>query len=493
MKENHNSIKHVMVVFLFLLVGLITYIAYFQVFKAPEIAAKPGNKRLWAKRNEVLRGTIYDRDGNALTVSERESTLTQKRIYTQGELYSNVLGYVSPKYSLSGLEESFDTELTTYNAFSNSIKNFMKDFSVENLKESFKNRDDEKNKIGNSLKTTLDTEVQRVAFDALGNRKGAVVALNPKTGEVLAMVSKPSFDPNNLDEAIKIANAGSGDDSPLINRAIHGLYPPGSTFKTITTASALQNLNGVTSRIFNDEGKIKFQDGSSLSNSGGAVYGNIDLKKSFMVSSNVVFGTLAMELGNEKLKKTAEDFGFNQTIPSIGFAITKSRFPQLKDYEVGNIAQSGIGQSSILATPMQMALVASAIANNGVIMQPKLVNEVIDKDGNIVKKIGEKEYTKAISKDDANIIKDYMKSLVDSKVNGGWSFFKGTNAAGKTGTADYNLPNGEPAKPHSWFIGFAPADNPRVAVAVIVENGGFGSEAAAPVAGKVISTALKQQ
>lgn len=492
MEDNHNSIRQVMVVFLILLVGLISYIAYFQLFKAPEIASMSGNKRLWAKRNEVLRGTIYDRDGNALTVSERENELTQKRTYTQGELYSNVLGYVSPKYNLSGLEESFDNELSSYNALSNGFKNFLKDFSIGNLKEAFKSREDENNKVGNSLKTTLDTDIQKVAFDALGNRKGAVVALDPRTGEVLAMVSKPSFNPNNLDEAMKIANAGSGDDSPLINRAIHGLYPPGSTFKTITTTSALQNMTGVTERQFKDEGKITFPDGRTLSNSGGAVHGTLDLKRGFVVSSNVVYGTLAMELGNEKLKKTAEDFGFNKTIPSTGFNISKSRFPELKSSEVGNIAQSGIGQSSILATPIQMALVASAISNGGVVMQPKLVNEVVDKDGNLVKKIGEKEYTKAMSKDQANILKDYMKTLVDSNINR-WPSFKGTNAAGKTGTADYNLANGQPAKPHSWFIGFAPADNPQVAVAVIVENGGFGAEAAAPIAGKVISTALKQR
>jgi cell division protein FtsI/penicillin-binding protein 2 len=137
-----------------------------------------------------------------------------------------------------------------------------------------------------------------------------------------------------------------------------------------------------------------------------------------------------------------------------------------------------------------MALVSSTIANNGKMMEPKLVNQVIDKDGNVVKTIDSKVYKQVISPANANIIKDYMKNLVDSKINSSWGYFQGTDTAGKTGTADYNLANGESAKPHSWFIGFAPANDPKVAVAVIVENGGYGASAAAPIAGKVINAAL---
>ncbi|MGL4773169.1 MAG: peptidoglycan D,D-transpeptidase FtsI family protein [Clostridium sp.] len=492
MDDNNKSIKQVMIVFLFLLVGLISYIAYFQVFKAPKIAEMDGNKRLWAKRNEILRGTIYDRNGTALTKSERDTTLNQKREYVYPELYANVLGYVNPVYGLAGLEDYYDEELTTYSGVSNSFKNFMKDFNIDKLKESFKHRNDEENKVGNSLKTTLDTNIQQAAFDALGDNKGAIVALNPKTGEVLAMVSKPTFNTNDLENAMKAANAGSGDDSPLINRAIHGVYPPGSIFKTITTASALQNIPGVTNKTFVDDGKITFPDGRTLSNAGGASYGNLSLKDAFRVSSNDVYGGLAMELGNEKLKKTAESFGFNSSIPAVGFNIKKSNFPKLNSSEIGNIAQSGIGQSEITTNPMQMALVGAAIANDGVIMQPKLINEIVDKDGNSVKKIPEKEYTKAISKEHSDIISDYMKNLVDSNLNSKWPFLKGTNAAGKTGTADYLLPNGKNATPHSWFLGFAPANDPEIVVAVIVENGGFGAGAAATAAGKVINTALKK-
>jgi cell division protein FtsI/penicillin-binding protein 2 len=479
-----------MVVFLFCFVALISYIAYFQVFSAPNIAEQQGNQRLWAKRNEVLRGTIYDRNKNALTTSARIDALKQKRTYVNGDLYVHALGYIDTKYGLTGLEANYDSDLTNYNKITNNISNLSKDFSIDKLKQVFKNRKEDEVKIGNGIITTLDPTLQKIAYDALGNSKGAVVALNPKTGEVLAMVSKPTYNPNDLENSMKAANEGTSENSPLINRVTSGLYPPGSTFKTVTLSSALDNMPDVTTRTFNDTGKIVFNEKQSLSNDSGEVNGTINLKEAFRLSSNFVFGTLAMELGNDKLKTTAEKYGFNNTIDSDGFKMSQSKFPKLTKVEVGSIAQSGIGQSSILATPMQMALVSSTIANNGKMMEPRLVNQVIDKDGNVVKTIDSKVYKQVISPANANIIKDYMKNLVDSKINSSWGYFQGTDTAGKTGTADYNLANGESAKPHSWFIGFAPANDPKVAVAVIVENGGYGASAAAPIAGKVINAAL---
>ena len=494
MKNVSNSIKQVMIVFLFCFVALISYIAYFQVFSAPAIAEGQGNQRLWAKRNEVLRGTIYDRNKNPLTQSARVDALTQKRTYVNGDLYVHAIGYVDPRYGLTGLEESYDNELTTYSKLSNNLLNLAKDFSIDKLKDMFENRKEDEDKIGNGIITTLDPALQKLAYDALGNNKGAVVALNPKTGEILAMVSKPTYNPNDLEASMKAANAGTADNSPLINRATSGLYPPGSTFKTVTLSSALENMPGVTTRTFNDTGKIVFNGTQSLSNDNGEVNGEINLKDAYRLSSNFVFGTLAMELGNDKLKATAEKFGFNSSVDSDGLTIAQSQFPKLSKAEVGNIAQSGIGQSSILATPMQMALVASTVANDGKMMEPRLVNQVIDKDGNVLKTIGSKvDKQTVISKDDAAIVKDYMKNLVDSRVDSSWGFFKGTNAAGKTGTADYNLANGQSATPHSWFIGFAPADNPKIAVAVIVENGGYGASAAAPIAGEMMSAAVNNK
>ena len=189
---------------------------------------------------------------------------------------------------------------------------------------------------------------------------------------------------------------------------------------------------------------------------------------------------------SQKLRETAEDFYFNKSIPSDGFSIAKGRFPTLESYEKGNIAQTGIGQSSILVSPMQMALVASTIANNGVMMEPKTVKNILNVDGEVVNTIKDKEVGTIIPGDDAKLIASYMKEVVDNgTVNS--SYFSGTNAAGKTGTADHMDKNGKPATPHSWFVGFAPYNNPKYAIAVIVENGGVGGGKAAQIAGTVLS------
>lgn len=514
MNDLAKSVKHIMVVFLFLFIALISYIAYFQVFKSADIAEESGNVRLWVKRNEVLRGTIYDRNGNALTSSERIDDISQKRTYLNDDLYVHALGYMDTKYGLSGLEEAYDLELSKVNVIGNNFREFVGSIKISeffsslssdlrnegslNFKENFNefieginsaNILAQSEKVGNGIVTTLDYNLQRVAYNALGSNKGAVVALNPKTGEILAMVSKPTFNANYLEEAMEQANSGSGEDSPLINRTIDGLYPPGSVFKTVTLASSLENIDGVANRQFQDNGKIEFQDGVTLNNFAYQAHGLIDLRYAYRVSSNVVFGTLAMDLGNQTLKTTAESFGFNSVIRGNGVEITASRFPSLNNYEEGNIAQSGIGQGSVLSTPMQMALVAATVANDGIMMEPRLVNKVIDKDGNVIRTIGDKQLKEVISKDTAETVKSYMKYLVDNNIYR-WPAFDGTNAGGKTGTADYMLPDGTAAIPHGWFISVAPMEDPQIAVAVIVENGESGAGLSAEIASKVVRMAV---
>ncbi len=507
-----NSVKHVMIVFLFCFVALISYITYFQVFKGPDIAENPANVRVIAKKNEVLRGTIYDRNGTPLTSSERESELTQKRTYLYGELFAHEVGYSDTTYGLTGLEAVYEDELTKSNSIGNGFRQFISTVKVSNLidsikedyaatgkmnfKENFKKfvsnigvSDGSNEKVGNGIVTTLDSALQQVAYDALGDNKGSVVALNPKTGEILAMVSKPSYDPNNLEYEITLANEGDADNSPLIDRSIDGLYPPGSVFKTVTLSSALENIPGIADRQFNDVGKITFADGSELNNFAYQAHGTIDLRYAYRVSSNFVFGSLAMELGNDKLKATAENFGFNSVIEGVGLTVTASRFPTLQSYEEGNIAQSGIGQGSVLATPMQMALVAATVANDGVMMEPKLVNKIVDGQGNTVKELESNEIRQVISANIASTVKGYMQYLVSNNIYR-WPAFDGTNAGGKTGTADYKLADGTDAIPHGWFIAVAPIDDPQIAVAVIVENGESGATGAAEIASLVVRKAV---
>jgi peptidoglycan glycosyltransferase len=467
-----NNIKKVFVVFLLCFVGIMSYITYFEFYKSEEVMKSPYNRRLWAIRNEVLRGTIYDRNMTALTKSEKINDETQKRTYTSGEIYTHALGYVDVKYGITGLERKYDTEL----------------MGAENIDilSLIKNKGKQEEKVGHSLKTTLDTNIQKLGYDLLGNKRGAVVALNPKTGEVLAMVSKPSFDPNNLEKIWETLQKPEANQ-PFINRATAGLYPPGSTFKTITAISALENIKGITTRNFEDKGKLVFNQKESLSNYNGEVLGNIDFKTAFAESSNVFFGSLGIELGNDKLRSTAEKFYFNKNTPTDGITLENSRFPAYKSNQKGNIAQSGIGQAEVLATPMEMALIASTIANDGTMMRPFMVQQVLDSKGKVVKNIEPQSIGDIISKDNSQIMKELMRAVVTNGT-GGAAEVSGIKAAGKTGTADHI----ESKEPHAWFIGFAPYDNPQIAIAVIVEEGGVGGKAAAKIAGQVMSAAIKK-
>ncbi len=361
-----NNIKKVMMVFLICFVALISYMTYFEIITGPQILNSPYNRRLWIKRNEVLRGTIYDRNGNALTKSEPINQETQKREYTGGSMFAHVLGYVDIKYGITGLERKYDEELMSSNV-------------QDSIKSLILNKGKSQKKVGYSLKTTLDLDTQQAAYNLLGDNKGAVVVLNPKTGEVIAMVSKPSFDPNNLQNDWKQLNEDS--NRPLLNRATAGLYPPGSTFKTVTAISALENIPGVQNRTIQDTGELPLGGGYTLHNFGGEVLGTIDFKSAYTHSSNVYFGGLGIDLGNDKLKQTAEKLFFNREIPTDGIPVEASKFPYLKPYEKGSIAQSAIGQSSDLASPLQMAVITSTIANGGILMKPHLVSDVLTSSG----------------------------------------------------------------------------------------------------------------
>jgi peptidoglycan glycosyltransferase len=469
------NIKKVMLVFLILFIALISYISYFYMFNSEKIVASTFNNRLWAERNKVLRGTIYDKDMVALTKSTKINATSQKVKYLGGEAFTHAIGYIDPVYGLTGLEKKYDAELMGTQTDVSKFFSFGKD---------------EEEKVGNSLKTTLDSKLQKIAYDELVKTKlkGAVVALNPKTGEILAMVSLPSYDPNNL--AKEWEGILADKDVPLLNRAVSGMYPPGSIFKTITAISALENIPDVYNRRFEDNGKLVFNDSSSLENADKHAYGNIDFTGAYVHSSNVVFGTLGIDLGNKALKETAEKFYFNRDTPAQGLTIENSRFPSYKSNEKGNIAQSAIGQAEVLATPMEMALVASTVANDGIMMQPMLVSEIFDSKGKSLKKIEPKSMEEVMSKENSAIMKDLMKGVV-TEGTGTSVAIPGIEIGGKTGTADHNDAAGKPMKAHSWFIGFAPYDNPQIAIAVVVEEGGFGNGKAAVITKALIGAYLK--
>ena len=473
MNDFVGNIKKVLLVFLILFIALITYITYVYMFNSQKAVASTSNRRLWAERNKVLRGTIYDKDMVALTKSTKTSETSQKQNYLQGAVFAHAIGYMDPVYGLSGLEKKYDAQLMGNN--DTPLSKFV-----------FFNKETEQ-KVGNGLRTTLDSKLQKKAYELLGDHRGSIVAMNPKTGEILAMVSKPSYDPNNLEENWKSIVANK--EMPLLNRAVSGLYPPGSTFKTVTAASALENIANVYNSSLNDNGSLIVNGTKLLEDYNGESFGNIDFKSAYMHSSNVFFGSLGLDLGNKALKDTAEKFYFNKNIPTIGLTIENSVFPSYKNNEKGNIAQSAIGQAGDLVTPMQMALVVSTVANGGTMMEPMLVKEILSSKGKSIEKLQPKQLGQVMTKNNSDIMKGLMKEVV-SQGTGTSAALSDVVVSGKTGTADHDDPSKQEA-PHAWFTGFAPYDDPQIAIAVIVEEGGQGGVKAAEITRELVRTYLK--
>jgi penicillin-binding protein A len=484
-----RQIRHLAIAFLALFVVLFAQVNYLQVFAASRLANNPANQRLLLEEYKVNRGEILARDGRTVLARSRvtEGDLKYLRVYPNGPLYAGVTGYYSVVFGRYGLEQTENDYLAGRSS----------DLLAQNLVDEILGRD----KRGATVVTTIDPKLQRVAKQALGSFPGAVVALAPKTGEVLAMVANPAYDPNALashdPKAVRAAQKQlvRDPDKPLLSRATQELFPPGSTFKLVTAAAALQN--GMTPETtFDNPPFLQLPNSTAqLHNFGGEhCFGGVPkltIAQAFQVSCNVVFGEIGLRLGAENLVAQAQAFGFDQQI-ALETPFTSGSIPPATEFAnaASFVATSAIGQQDVRANPMQMALVAAAIANGGVEMVPHLVKEIRDADGRVVKTIEPTEFGRPISGQTATQLRDMMVSVVEAGT-GTAAQIPGIQVAGKTGTAE--TPGG---KPHAWFVSFAPAQNPRIVVAVVVLGGGsLGSEAtggqvAAPIARAVIEAAL---
>lgn len=450
-----------------LFLALVGYLTFFELFQKERIVSNSYNRRNYEIEEKTLRGSIYDRNGIELASS---SIVKEKQVrdYPYGNIYSHIVGYSSKKYGKSGIESRYNDYLLGINEW-NTVLN-IRDKLEGNAKE------------GNNVCLTIDHKLQSKAYKLLGNRKGAVVAINPKTGEILAMVSKPDFNPR--DEELENNWSKMIDDasSPFLSRATQGLYTPGSTFKVTIAAAALEN--GMGEKKYEDKGIITI-DGKKISNAGGKAYGSIELKKALAVSSNVVFAQIACELGEDSLLSLADKIGLGKDIP-FDIPSSQSSFKH-KTMSKAEMAAAGIGQGKILVTPLHMALISSAIANDGVMMKPQLVNRIENRRGAVVKKIRPSSLYKIMQADTSQALKDMMEYTVKDGT-GKNAALKGIRVAGKTGTAE----NEQKGKEHAWFIGFAPAEDPQIAVAVILEySGTSGGSSAAPIARDIISDWLR--
>lgn len=448
-----------------LFIGLIVYLSYFQVVTASSVKNNSYNKRLWIDEENIKRGMILDRNGKILAYSEAEGD-SMKRYYNYGSLYSHVIGYSFREYGKAGLEASYNNQLLNLkeNTPLNEIKQIVKP-----------------NSEGNTLKLTIDHGLQQYASNLLEGKKGAIVLMNPQTGEIYAMVSKPDFNTNKLKENWKSIVEDS--DSPFLNRTTMGLYAPGSTFKVVTSVAALESSN--IDYTIDCKGSVNI-DGYILKDYNGKPHGELNLEEALVKSCNVYFSQLGLQIGKDKLGEVSEKFMINKEIP-FDLPTKKSTFPFNSSMGKTEIAASSIGQGKILVTPLNMAMIASAIANRGVMVEPVLVKEVISPEGEIVKFGNTQKLSQATNIFTANEVKNMMVEVVQ-RGTGKSARINNVRVAGKTGTAEN--PTG---KAHSWFIGFAPAEDPKVAIAVVLESeGSTGGKSAAPIARQLMAEAINK-
>lgn len=473
-----NRLTRTVFLFTALFAVLIGNITYIQVIKASEYQDMPSNNHTINKARFIKRGSIITADGLTLAESIQQADGTYARSYPNGNLAAHVVGYYSQQYGTMGIENTQNDTLTgskDYSSWQNALN------SLAGISEP-----------GNSVQLTIDSRIQRAAEQALAGRVGAIVALDPRNGAVLAWASAPTFDNTNIQAAIEAANASGGADTSMYDRATLALYTPGSTFKVLTLASALENGLATLDTTYDSPGRMEI-GGADVVSIGERGHGKISLAKAFALSSNTVFGQVADGLGAEKLVATARAFGYGQQL-GLDFTTAASVMPNPEEMTEWELAWAGAGQPvgqghtpGPQATVMQNALMAATIANNGIAMNPYVVSQILAPDGTVLKTTRGRSLGQAVSSGTAAQVKQTMLDVVQNGT-GSAAAIAGVKVAGKTGTAETNNANA-----NSTFVGFAPYDTPTVAIAVVIEQNAKGEESAAAVGGQVLRAALATQ
>ena len=445
-----------------LFLALMGYIVYFNAVQSKEIINSPYNVRLDSMTDRVVRGSILDKDGQVLAETRVAEDGTETRYYPFGDLYAHVVGYDS--YGKSGLESTENFDLLTSNAF-----------FIERLVNTVK---EEKN-IGDNIITTLDTELQKAAYDALGYYKGAVVVMEASTGKVLAMVSKPTFNPNTLYK--NWSSLSSSENAELLNRATQGAYAPGSVFKIVTALEYMRENSDYDNYNYNSEGEINHKD-TIIHCANSTVHGEETLKSAFANSCNSAFCDIGLSLNISRYRDTAKDLLFNTKLPAL-LPSSQSKFQLDKKSEDYEIMMTAMGQGKTQVSPYHMTLVSAAIANGGVLMKPYLVDEVVNYTGTSISKNYPEKYKRLMTTEEASVLKEYMTEVVTNGTGVSLSWENYT-VAGKTGTAEYSS---DKTKSHSWFTGFSNVDNPELVITVIVESADNSGMSAVTVAKRILN------
>jgi peptidoglycan glycosyltransferase len=445
------------------------------VLDAEGLEANNANKRLLLEEQRIRRGLIFAKDGTVLArsrITGDGETRFYERVYPVANLFSHAVGYNFVERGRAGIERSHNDDLTGETDEFTTILDELRG----------------KEREGDDLVTTLDPEAQRVALESLAGRAGSVVAIEPQTGRVNVMAAVPNFDPNRIPDDFAQLNRAPG--SPLFNRSAQSGYPPGSTFKVVTAAAALDTGRFTPLSVL-DGSSPKEIGGVPLANFGNQDFGPVTLTTALTKSINTVWGRVGEILGKETMYTYMRRFGFNSKPPidlpgdelrSSG-VFSKGRL--LDDSDAVDIGRVAIGQERLLVTPLQMAMVVSAISNEGRLMRPRLVQEVRDPDGRVVRRVKPSEEAEVMKPETAKALTSMMSQVV-REGTGTAAALEGVDVAGKTGTAEVGGTN------QAWFIAFAPVDDPRVAIAVTVERtSGQGGTVAAPIAKRVMEALLR--
>ncbi|MCG3043405.1 peptidoglycan D,D-transpeptidase FtsI family protein [Streptomyces fenghuangensis] len=467
-----------------LMIALMIRGNWIQFAQGDELRNDPKNRRVAIERYAQPRGNIIV-DGKAITGSKAtEGTdFKYKRTYKNGEIWAPVTGYASQAFGATQLEGIYDGILTGDDdrLFFNQTIDMLTG----------------KDQKGGNVVTTLDADVQKAGFEEMGDKKGAAVAINPETGAILALVSTPSYDPssfagNSSKDAEKWNSLLKDEDEPMLNRALRQTYPPGSTFKVVTAAAALESgMYDIDEKTDTPDPYRLPQSTTDLGNDGNHPCEDASLRVAMQWSCNTVFAKISDELGNEKMIEYSERFGFNQE-HFVPVRAAESVYPE--DNRPQN-AMAGIGQASNRATPLQMAMVAAAVANDGKMMEPYMMDQLIAPNLNVVEEHKPREMGEVASAENAQKLQQMMETVVE-KGTGVPAQIDGVTVGGKTGTAQHGENNEK--NPYAWFISYAKTSDGStpIAVAVVVESADVlrddiaGSKLAAPVARAMMEAAL---
>jgi len=455
----NKAIRRMWLMAVAIMVVLLLTLTYVQFFAANALQANPWNNRTLYEQFGRDRGSILVGGKEIARSVPADGDFAHQRVYSDSPLYANLTGYFSLVYGATGLESAMGDQLSgaSDDQFYDRVVSL---FSGNQPK-------------GASVELTLDPELQRIAYNALEGHNGSIVAVDPKTGEIKAMVSRKSYDANALsshdtNQVVAAAQSLNADpDKPLVNRAISGdLYSPGSTFKIIDTVAALESGKYTTDTTLPNPNELPLPDTTvSLPNyrqGGCAARSQVDLRFALEQSCNTPFAHIAMDLGQDKIRQTAQNFGYGQNL-DIPLQVTPSVFPE--DMNQAQLALSSIGQYDVRTTPLQVAMASAAIANDGVMMRPSLIKTVRSSDLSVIDQFQAEQLRRSTDAETARTVKDLMTSVVSNGIASG-AAVPGVQVAGKTGTAEI----GRDGLNDSWFTGFAPADDPQLAVAVVVED-----------------------